>query len=95
MKAPGKKSDSRVWLVWSLVLTGIFCLQGRLQAQDAQYGIEKRIPWTTSKVQGSPDPALPYETERAFPQLKFNQPLVVATAPGMKRFFVAERWCRR
>ena len=91
MKAPGKKSDSRVWLVWSLVLTGLFCLQGRLQAQDAQYGIEKRIPWTTSKVQGSPDPALPYETERAFPQLKFNQPLVVATAPGMKRFFVAER----
>lgn len=91
MKAPVKKYCARIWSVCLLVVAGTFCLQGTLQAKDAQYGIEERVPWTTSRVKGSPDPALPYETERAFPQLKFNQPLAVATAPGLKRFFVAER----
>lgn len=67
---------------------------GPLLAQNsgrANFGIEARVPWTTSRIKGSPEPALPYETARAFPNLKFNQPLAIATAPGQKRFFVAER----
>ena len=46
------------------------------------YGLEKRVLWTTSRVQGSPDPASPFHTESAFPKLKFDEPIAMAHAPG-------------
>src|SRR5262245_53874886 len=56
-------------------------------------GIEKRVPWTTSKVVGAPEPPPPYRTEPAFPKLpKFEEPLDLTYAPGTDRLFVAERW---
>lgn len=52
----------------------------------------KRPLWTTSKVVGTPDPPAPYRLESAFPQLKFDEPLAYAIAPGVKDvFFIAER----
>lgn len=55
-------------------------------------GIAKRIPWTTSRVKGSPEPAAPYRTEVAFPKLmRFNEPLAMTAGPGTNRLFVAER----
>jgi hypothetical protein len=67
-------------------------------AQDAKEpvrkasGLEKRVPWTTSKVIGSPEPPPPYKTEPAFPKLpKFDEPLDMTYAPGTDRLFVAER----
>jgi uncharacterized repeat protein (TIGR03806 family) len=57
------------------------------------FGLEKRVKWTTSKVQGSPEPPPPYKTEPAFPKLpKFEEPLDLAQAPGTNRLFVAGRW---
>jgi uncharacterized repeat protein (TIGR03806 family) len=57
------------------------------------YGLEKRVPWTTSKVIGSPEPPPPYRTEPAFPKLpKFEEPLDLTYAPGTNRLFVAGRW---
>ena len=50
----------------------------------------KRIPWTTSKLTGSPEAPPPYRTERVFSHLKFDQPVVMTRAPGMERWFVAE-----
>jgi hypothetical protein len=55
------------------------------------FGIEKRVPWTTSKVIGSPEPPPPYRTARAFPALTFSEPLELAPAPGTNRLWVAER----
>src|SRR5437867_3126915 len=56
-------------------------------------GIEKRVPWTASKVIGSPEPPPPYKTEPAFPNLpKFEEPLDLTYAPGTDRLFVAGRW---
>src|SRR5262245_26406086 len=57
-----------------------------------EFGLDKRVPWTTSNVKGSPEPPPPYRTERAFPKLKFNEPLDLTYAPGTDRLFVAERW---
>jgi putative heme-binding domain-containing protein len=54
------------------------------------FGIAQRTPWTTSRVHGSPEPPPPYRIERAFPKLTFKNPLLLATAPGSNRFFVAE-----
>ncbi|WP_417382143.1 PQQ-dependent sugar dehydrogenase [Gimesia sp.] len=91
MSAPENKNRLDVWFLFSAVLTCFVIQVAAVQAEDARFGLEQRVPWTTSRIKGTPDPALPYETERAFPQLKFNQPLAIATAPGEKRFFVAER----
>src|SRR5438093_210081 len=46
-----------------------------------KFGLEKRVPWTTSKVIGSPEPPPPYTTEPAFPALpKFEEPLDLVSA---------------
>lgn len=54
------------------------------------FGLEKRAPWTTSKVVGSPDPPAPYRLERVFPNLKFKGPVCLAQEPGTRRMLVAE-----
>jgi glucose/arabinose dehydrogenase len=46
------------------------------------YGIDKRVPWTTSRVKGSPNPPAPYRVVRAFPKLKITCPIGVAHQPG-------------
>jgi putative heme-binding domain-containing protein len=50
----------------------------------------ERIPWTTSHVQGSPEPPKPYRVERAFPQLSFATPVETSTIPGTQRVAVLE-----
>ena len=60
-------------------------------ADSARMGIEKRVVWTTSRIMGSPEPPLPYVTERAFPALKFNQCLDIVSAPGSGRLYVVEQ----
>ena len=50
-----------------------------------------REPWTTSQISGSPEPPLPYVTERVFPEIQFNQCLDLATAPGSDRLFIVEQ----
>jgi uncharacterized repeat protein (TIGR03806 family) len=63
------------------------------QENRKAYGLEKRVLWTGSKVQGSPEPPPKYRTALAFPRLqKFEEPLDFAFAPGTQRLFVAERW---
>jgi uncharacterized repeat protein (TIGR03806 family) len=54
-------------------------------------GIDKRVPWTTSNVKGSPEPPPPYKLVRAFPKLKFTEPLEMAFVPHKKAWFVLER----
>ena len=53
---------------------------------------QQRPLWTTSQIAGSPDPQPPYRTRVAFPDLKFDEPLAVTSAPGTDRLFVAERY---
>jgi len=80
-----------------IVLACWFSLAGLAAAADPNqpvrkpFGLEKRIPWTTSKVIGSPEPPPPYRTARAFPALTFFEPLELAAAPGTNRLWVAER----
>jgi putative heme-binding domain-containing protein len=48
----------------------------------------KRVPWTASKVQGSPEPPLPYRVVPAFEKLSFKNPVHMTNAPGTDRLFV-------
>jgi putative heme-binding domain-containing protein len=50
-----------------------------------------RTPWKTSRVVGSPDPPPPFKVVRAFPNLKFQHPLLIARSPGSDRLFVGEQ----
>ena len=47
------------------------------------------MPWTTSRVTGSPEPPHPFKIERAFPNLQFKNPLLMARTGD--RFFVGEQ----
>lgn len=60
-------------------------------AEERPYGIETRTPWTTGRVTGSPETPPPYQTERAFPKLKFDAPLEIAMSPGSDRLYVMEQ----
>lgn len=62
-----------------------------LKAPSQAFDLEKRVPWTTSKVKGSPDPLPPYTTQVAFPKLKFEEPLSYTNVPGRNRFLIGER----
>ena len=53
-------------------------------------GIDHRVPWTTSRVKGSPEPPAPYRTEMAFPKLAFEGPLDMVRIPGSDRLAVVE-----
>ena len=54
-------------------------------------GMNRRIPWNTSHLAGSPDPPLPFTVENAFPKLKWNHPLYIATEPQTGRVLIIER----
>ena len=41
-------------------------------SQEPSFRLDKRQLWPTSRIQGSPDPAKPYITRRAFPHLKLS-----------------------
>jgi putative heme-binding domain-containing protein len=71
-----------------LVLTpAVVALSGTFAAEPA---LPNRKPWTTSRVVGSPDPPPPFKIVRAFPNLKFEKPLLMARCPGSDRLFVGE-----
>jgi len=82
-------------LVLMPLLAGLYLRpsRGSAEASDAQrpYGIDHRIPWTTSRITGSPEPPPPYRIERVFPKLTFKHPLLLVSAPGADRLFIGEQ----
>ena len=58
------------------------------ETNDAPFGLERRVPWTTSRVVGSPDPPLPYAVEKTFTNIQWRAPLYVAAEPGTNFLFV-------
>ena len=84
----------RTWRVMLTSLCGfagfIFC--GAVLGNDGVLSTTTgRVPWTSSRVIGAPEPSAPYELKAAFPNLRFTQPTVLTTAPGTNRFFVGSR----
>src|SRR4051812_41153890 len=66
-------------------------LMGLLLVVSAADAGSKRVPWTTSRIVGAPEPPPPYRIERVFPKLTFREPLLLARAPGIKRWFLGEQ----
>ena len=59
-------------------------------AEPEAVGIKTRVPWTSSRITGSPNPPSPYRTERVFPNLQFTNPVDFANLPGSDRLFILE-----
>src|SRR5438046_1499861 len=55
------------------------------------FGLARRIPWTTSRVVGSPDPPPPYRVRRAFPDLKVINPIALAHEPGTENLLLVHQ----
>jgi glucose/arabinose dehydrogenase/mono/diheme cytochrome c family protein len=63
------------------------------QPAGKPYGLDKRLPLTTSRVVGSPDPLPPYRIRKAYPNLALNYPIAVSHQPGSDRLLViTEEW---
>lgn len=60
-------------------------------AAPKSISLQTRVPWTASRLIGSPDPPAPYAVELTFPHLKFDRPTVITAASGTDRLFVGER----
>jgi len=75
---------------WVSVLSLLLVLLTAPQLAQSQ----QRSPWTTSRINGSPEPPTPYLTAPAFPNLSFAEPLEAVVAPGGNRMYVAERFGR-
>src|SRR5437899_751024 len=60
-------------------------------AADRPFGLTERVPWTTSRVVGSPEPPPPYRLNRVFPRVAFKSPVCIAQEPDTNRLMVAER----
>jgi len=58
---------------------------------DRPYGIEKRIPWTTSNFRGRPEPPPPYRAVREYSKLRFHLTTNLAVEPASERIFVGQR----
>ncbi len=50
-----------------------------------------RVSWDTSRVIGSPEPPLPYKTERIFAEIEFKRPLYAGVLPRSDRVLVVEQ----
>ncbi len=50
-----------------------------------------RTAWTTSRIIGSPEPPPQLQTIQAFPQLKFDRPLLIRSDPAKHRLWIVEQ----
>jgi len=73
-----------------LASTCSFNLVAKETSTQKPYGIDHRVPWTTSRITGSLDPPSPYSAEKVFPAIAFQNPVELVVAPGLERIFVAE-----
>jgi putative heme-binding domain-containing protein len=71
--------------LWSLLGVGSWEL-GVFQLNAAP-----RLPWTSNRVVGSPNPPAPYTLERLYPKLTFNHPVDLEHLPGSDRLLVLEQ----
>ena len=51
---------------------------------------QRTTPWVSSNVKGSPDPALPYRTQRVYRQVELTQPTDVVWLPDARRWIATQ-----
>src|SRR4051812_7251356 len=88
MRNPGM---SRVGLLLGHFVLGVSICRADEAAGDAAAKKLARVSWDTSRVIGSPEPPLPYRTQRLFAEIEFKRPLYVTVLPGTDRLLIVEQ----
>ena len=73
-----------------LLVGGAPCTTPGAEPSKLPSGLERRSPWNTSRIVGSPEPPPPYRTERIYPKLEIKQPLSFEHEPGTRNFLVIQ-----
>lgn len=68
-------------LSWALVGLTMTAAGLTLSAGEMAQAVPRRVPWTTSRIRGSPEPPPPFRAERLFPDLSFRQPVEMIPGP--------------
>jgi uncharacterized repeat protein (TIGR03806 family) len=85
--------------LFPLLILSIFTIALNLRAADGgaaqkPAGLTQRVPWTTSKIHGTPDPPNPYKLVKAFSRLKFNSCTDLCAQPGSNWLVIGEQFGR-
>lgn len=79
-------------LFWPAVISCQCLLAGAVFAADTPVvGVEKRIPWTSSRLIGSPEGPAPFTVEKFLPALTWKAPIYIAAEPHSDRLWVVEQ----
>jgi len=71
------------------LLAVVFLTAAAARAEEPSPPASKsRVPWTTSRLVGSPEPPLPYTVEKQFPQLELTSPMYIVAEPGSNHLLV-------
>ncbi len=60
-------------------------------ADDAPFGLERRVPWRDSRLVGSPEPPLPYTVEKTFANLDWPAPIYLIDEPASDYLWVVSQ----
>lgn len=85
------KARAALRLAAAILAGGALLPDAAAASRTNDFGIAARIPFTSSRLRGSPDPPLPYRARRAFPNLDFKHPLYITRQPGTERLLVVEQ----
>ena len=64
---------------------------GVLNVAETRSAVMHGNRFNNSRLAGSPDPPLPYRPKKAFPGLKFRNPLYITHLPHTDRMLVVEQ----
>lgn len=60
-------------------------------AEEQAIGLQNRIPWTSSRLAGSPEPPLPYTVRPVFTAISWDRPIYAEREPGTNSLIVIEQ----
>ncbi len=90
-----KRPRSLPFVVTMLLLLGTLAVvnvAALVSADEVRsHGLQRRVPWTTSRVIGSPDAPLPYTVEPTFTNIAWKAPIFAIAEPGSDRLLVIEK----
>lgn len=77
---------------WILGLFVSFCASNLAHGADVPaFNTQRRVPLTTSRVIGSPEPPPPYRAVRAYESLETSQPIGVYHEPGTQNLLLIQQ----
>ena len=67
-------------------ITALYC--GHIRGEDAPFGLDKRVPWTSSRLIGSPEPPLEFTVERVYQNLALTSPIYAIEEPASDQLLI-------